>query len=82
MALRGKATKDGRVLHARVLDYMRDIKLQDAAVVTVFMPEGHNRWMSLGYAGFIGTVTAMNEKGLAIGEMGGRGEGDWDGLPM
>ena len=38
--------------------------------------------MSLGYAGFIGTVTAMNEKGLAIGEMGGRGEGDWDGMPM
>ena len=24
----------------------------------------------------------MNEKGLAIGEMGGGGEGKWDGLPM
>ena len=68
----------------RVLDYMREIKLQDAAVVIVFMPEGqnHNAWMSLGYAGFLGTVTAMNEKGLAIGEMGGRGEGKWDGMPM
>ncbi|MGO8751331.1 MAG: C45 family autoproteolytic acyltransferase/hydolase [Thermoguttaceae bacterium] len=83
-AVRGKATRDGRVLHARVLDYMRDIKLQDAAVVMVFMPEGehHNAWMNLGYAGFLGTVTAMNEKGLAIGEMGGRGEGNWDGMPM
>jgi hypothetical protein len=30
----------------------------------------------------VGTVTAMNEHGLAIGEMGGRGEGDWDGMPM
>jgi isopenicillin-N N-acyltransferase like protein len=30
----------------------------------------------------LGTVTAMNEKGLAMGEMGGRGEGKWDGLPM
>jgi hypothetical protein len=38
--------------------------------------------MSLGYAGFIGTVTAMNQRGLAIGEMGGRGEGQWDGKPM
>ena len=46
------------------------------------MPEGRYTWMSLGYAGFIGTVTAMNEKGLAIGEMGGRGEGQWDGTPM
>jgi hypothetical protein len=82
VAVRGKATKDGSVIHARVLDYMRDINLQGSACVQVFMPEGRNRWMSLGYAGFIGTVTAMNEKGLAIGEMGGRGEGDWDGLPM
>ena len=46
------------------------------------MPDGRYKWMSLGYAGFIGTVTAMNEKGLAIGEMGGRGEGHWDGTPM
>lgn len=82
VAVRGKASKGGRVIHARVLDYMRDIQLQDAAAVVVFMPKGYNTWMSLGYAGFIGTVTAMNEKGLAIGEMGGRGEGDWDGLPM
>jgi len=82
VALMGKATEGGRVLHARVLDYMRDINLQDAAVVTVFMPQEHSTWVSLGYAGFIGTVTAMNEKGVAIGEMGGRGEGDWDGMPM
>lgn len=82
VALRGKATVGGRVLHARVLDYMRDIDLQAAATVTVFMPNDGNKWMSLGYAGFIGTVTCMNEKGLAIGEMGGRGEGHWDGLPM
>ncbi len=82
VAVRGKATADGTVVHARVLDYMRDINLQGAAVLIVFMPEGRHRWLSQGYAGFIGTVTAMNEKGLAVGEMGGRGEGDWDGLPM
>jgi dienelactone hydrolase len=82
VAVRGQATHDGRLLHARVLDYMRDIHLQDYAAVQVFLPEGRNAWMSLGYAGFLGTVTAMNEKGLAIGEMGGRGEGDWDGTPM
>jgi hypothetical protein len=82
VAVRGKASADGKVYHARVLDYMRDIGLQNYAVVTVFIPEGKNAWMTLSYAGFIGTVTAMNEKGLAIGEMGGRGEGLWDGLPM
>lgn len=81
-AVRGTATRDGRVLHARVLDYMRNINLQKYATITLFMPDDHYDWMSLGYAGFIGTVTAMNEKGLAIGEMGGRGEGNWDGIPM
>lgn len=82
VAVRNKASLDGQVVHARVLDYMRDIGLQDSAAVVVFLPEGHNSWISLGYAGFIGTVTAMNEKGLAVGEMGGRGEGNWDGMPM
>jgi hypothetical protein len=82
VAVRGQASLDGRVVHARVLDYMRDIGLQESAVVAVFLPKQHNAWLSLGYAGFIGTVTAMNEKGLAVGEMGGRGEGNWDGMPM
>jgi hypothetical protein len=82
VALRGKATADGRILHARVLDYMRDIGLQDYACVQVFMPANKNAWISAGYAGFLGTVTAMNERGLAVGEMGGRGEGRWDGVPM
>lgn len=82
VAVRGKASVDGRVVHARVLDYMRDIGLQETAVVGVFLPRDHHAWMTLGYAGFIGTVTAMNEKGLAVGEMGGRGEGKWDGMPM
>lgn len=82
VALRGKATSDGRVLHARVLDYMTEIGLQNYACVTVVMPEKRNAWISAGYAGFLGTVTAMNERGLAIGEMGGRGEGQWDGVPM
>lgn len=82
IAVRGKASAGGRVRQARVLDYMRDIGLQDFAVLTVCLPEGRWAWCNVGYAGFIGTVTAMNASGLAIGELGGRGEGDWDGLPM
>lgn len=82
VAIRGKASKNGQILHARVLDYMRDIGIQKCAVLMVFMPDKLNNWLSQSYAGFIGSVTAMNEKGLAIGEMGGRGEGKWDGMPM
>ncbi|MCF0235062.1 MAG: hypothetical protein HUK22_08835, partial [Thermoguttaceae bacterium] len=82
VALRGSATKDGRVLHARVLDYMRNIGLQQNATLIVYKPRDKRAWASVSYAGFVGTVTAMNEEGLAIGEMGGAGEGKWDGLPM
>ncbi|MBN2449682.1 MAG: peptidase C45 [Lentisphaeria bacterium] len=81
-AVRGTASAGGKVVHARVLDYMRDIRLQKHAVIQLWMPSEHYAWLSLGYGGFIGTVTCMNEKGLAIGEMGGRGEGNWDGMPM
>jgi hypothetical protein len=48
----------------------------------VYQPDVGNAWVNCGYAGFIGSVTAMNARGISIGEMGGRGEGDWDGKPM
>lgn len=82
VAVCNSATTKGQVVHARVLDYMSDIDIQSYAAVMVFMPEKYNNWVSVSFAGFMGTVTAMNEKGLAMGEMGGRGEGKWDGLPM
>jgi len=81
-ALFGRATQDGRMYHGRILDYLRGLGLEQNAVVMVLQPEGRNAWVNVGYAGFIGSVTAMNEKHLAIGEMGGRGQGQWDGKPM
>lgn len=81
-ALFGKATVGGRLYHGRILDYLRGMGLEQNAVVMVFQPDQGNAWVNIGYAGFIGSVTAMNEKHLAIGEMGGRGQGHWDGKPM
>jgi isopenicillin-N N-acyltransferase-like protein len=81
-AIFGKATQDGRMYHGRVLDYMRGLGLEQHAVVMVLQPERGNAWVNVSYAGFIGSVTAMNEKHIAIGEMGGRGEARWDGKPM
>lgn len=81
-ALYGSATVDGKMYHGRVLDYMRGVGLEQNAVVIIYEPDEGNAWANVGYAGFIGTVTAMNEKHIAIGEMGGRGEGDWDGKAM
>jgi outer membrane lipoprotein-sorting protein len=81
-ALYGKATAGGRLYHGRVLDYMRGMGLEQSAVVMVLQPDRGNAWVNIGYAGFIGSVTAMNEKHVAIGEMGGKGQGRWDGKPM
>jgi len=81
-ALHGSATVGGRMYHGRILDYMRGLGLEENAVVMIVKPDQGNAWVNVGYAGFIGTVTAMNEKQIAIGEMGGRGEGNWDGKPM
>jgi hypothetical protein len=81
-AIFGDATAGGKLYHGRVLDYLRGMGLEQNAVVTVYQPDQGNAWVNIGYAGFIGSVTAMNEKHVAIGEMGGRGEGNWDGKPM
>jgi outer membrane lipoprotein-sorting protein len=81
-AVFGRATEDGRMYHGRILDYLRGLGLEQNAVVMVIQPDQGNAWVNVGYAGFIGSVTAMNEKRLAIGEMGGRGQGHWDGKPM
>ena len=82
-AIYGKATKDGRMYHGRVLDYMKGVGLEQNAVVIVQQPDdGRHAWVNLSYAGFVGSITAMNEKGIGIGEMGGGGYGHWDGKPM
>jgi hypothetical protein len=81
-ALMGKATVGGKLYHGRILDYLRGLGLEQNAVVIVNKPDQGNAWVNVSYAGFIGSVTAMNEKHVAIGEMGGRGEGNWDGKPM
>jgi hypothetical protein len=81
-ALMGSATAKGRIFHGRILDYMKGVGLEANAVVTVVRPDEGHAWVNIGYAGFTGSVTAMNEHHISIGEMGGRGEGDWDGKPM
>jgi outer membrane lipoprotein-sorting protein len=81
-ALYGQATVDGRMYHGRILDYLRGVGLERNAAVIVHQPEVGHAWVNIGYGGFVGSVTAMNAQHISIGEMGGRGEGHWDGKPM
>jgi dienelactone hydrolase len=81
-AIYGKATVDGTLYHGRVLDYMTAIGLQDAATTFIVSVDGQIPFANVGYAGFIGSVSGMNARKISLGEMGGRGEGKWDGVPM
>jgi len=81
-AVSGKATASGALYHGRVLDYMTDLGLQNRSVVFVIAPDDRIPFVNVGYAGFHGSVSGMNAEGISLGEMGGGGEGDWDGVPM
>lgn len=81
-ALSGSSTKDGALYHGRILDYGCDWRLQEHAVLTIAEPEGLLPFVNVTYAGFVGSVTGMNAEKISIGEMGGKGLGHWDGVPM
>jgi len=81
-ALLKEATATGKLLHGRVLDYGVDMKLQDHAVLMIVEPDGQIPFVNVSYAGFIGSVTGMNLEQMSIGEMGGGGVGQWNGIPM
>ena len=81
-AVFGKATKDGKLYHGRVLDYGVDKGLQDHAVVIIAEPDGLAAFVNVSYAGFIGSVTGMNTRQVSFGEMGGRQVGPFEGTPM
>jgi Acyl-coenzyme A:6-aminopenicillanic acid acyl-transferase len=81
-AVFGSATTDGKLYHGRVLDYMTTIGLQDSATTFIVKPDGYIPFANVGYGGFVGSVSGMNAEGISLGEMGGHGEGNWDGVPM
>ncbi len=81
-AVFGEATRDGKLYHGRVLDYMTTIGLQDSATTFIVAADGQIPFANVGYAGFIGSVSGMNAQAISLGEMGGGGEGRWDGVPM
>ncbi len=59
------ATRDGRIIHARNLDYLAIDFIMSSPIVYVRQPENGLRHVNLGWPGMVGVVTGMNEKGLA-----------------
>lgn len=82
ITVNGDATTNGELYHVRVLDYAAGNGLQHTSVLAIVEPDQGQPFLNVTYAGFIGSVTGMNQAKIAIGEIGGKGYGYWDGLPM
>jgi len=69
----GKATKDGHVWQLRILDYGAGSGVEKNPLITVVhgLPD-ENTLVNIGWIGFVGLVSGLNEKGVCISEMGYR----------
>jgi len=66
----GAATEGGRFLQIRNLDWSRSLGVHNHACVFVVSPPGKRRFVNLGFIGFIGVLSGMNDRGIAIGQVG------------
>lgn len=68
----GEATSDSEMYTVRVLDWglHKISKLHEYPLLTINVPEEGNASMNIGWVGFLGAVSGMNEAGITLGEMG------------
>ncbi len=66
----GRATAGGRLIHVRNLDWNIDAGIQQFAAVFVVRPAGKRAYVNVGWAGFIGVLTGVNDAQLSIGQVG------------
>lgn len=65
------ATEDHSLYQVRVLDYGIGKNLQSTATLIIAEPVNGHPFINVSYAGFIGSITGMNEQKISIGEIGG-----------
>jgi len=66
----GPATRDGRLLQLRALDYETKAGIQRCPVLTIYHPGQGHPFVNIGWAGVIGAVTGVSSVPLAISEIG------------
>lgn len=66
------ATADREMYVVRILDWglHRISRLHKYPIVTIYHPKNGYASANIGWVGFIGAVSGMNEKGITLGEMG------------
>jgi hypothetical protein len=66
----GRATAGGRLIHMRNLDWNIDADIQRYATVFVIRPKGKRAFISMGWAGFVGVLTGVNDAQISVGQIG------------
>ena len=72
LVAKGSATQDGHSYQLRILDYGANFNLQRRPLITVYRPTtgNANPYVTIGWIGFVGAVSGINAKGVALSEMG------------
>lgn len=66
----GTSTAHGRLIHVRNLDWNIEAGIQRYAAVFVVRPQGKHAFVNVGWAGFIGVLTGINDAQISIGQIG------------
>ncbi|MBI3922396.1 MAG: hypothetical protein HY318_13325 [Armatimonadetes bacterium] len=69
-AAHGKATPNGDLIQIRALDYATQAHIQDHPALIITHPERGHAFVNVGWLGFIGCVSGMNDEGIAVSEIG------------
>jgi len=81
-AVWGERTEDGKVFSMRNLDWVSQAGIHEERLVTVYRPEGRNAFASIGYAGGVGCLAGMNERGITLSQVGAFcTQEELDGIP-
>ena len=72
LVAKGSATRDGHIYQLRILDYGANFNLHRRPLITVYRPTtaNANTYATIGWVGFVGAISGVNEKGVALSEMG------------
>ncbi|MCB0354179.1 MAG: hypothetical protein KDD64_11660 [Bdellovibrionales bacterium] len=66
------ASRDGKLYSVRILDWglHKISKLHEYPLITVNVPDKGIASANIGWVGFLGAISGMNEEGITLGEMG------------
>lgn len=82
-AVAGGATRDGRLIHIRNLDWAIQSGVQNYSAIFVIEPKGHRPFVNIGFLGFTGVLSGVSRHGISVGQVGAESvDTSLRGVPM